>query len=362
MAITFLKEDLEGAYKDAYERVELYALTTNMGEAVKDEMLMNLLDSLLNAQKKGKPVEKIVGKDIEQFCKDYFQEYGIKERLKESVKSNYNFAWGVLILEVIDLFVQLSDKIPLLEMKSDMSGYLLGFVIAEIILLVESFLVRPLIFKFKKVNTTGYSFGVLVVVFAMLIGGLFATKNIHLEIPLLPVMLIAGIYILIYIIVQSVFRYRKTGSIRKEKDPYKEVEKEAENRTLKKIFIEGSEKRMHRINKRLRRKGKEELTSEAFMEKLYNENKDSGKWNIVSNIAVGILYILLIVFTAKDSTPTDIFILAIILPVVYMLFFKFFKSVFSTKYIEELLEECKQRGITIFEYKKEMDEILDKES
>ena len=91
MAITFLKEDLEGAYKDAYERVELYALTTNMGEAVKDEMLMNLLDSLLNAQKKGKPVEKIVGKDIEQFCKDYFQEYGIKERLKESVKSNYNF-------------------------------------------------------------------------------------------------------------------------------------------------------------------------------------------------------------------------------------------------------------------------------
>ena len=33
MAITFLKEDLEGAYKDAYERVELYALTNNMGEA-----------------------------------------------------------------------------------------------------------------------------------------------------------------------------------------------------------------------------------------------------------------------------------------------------------------------------------------
>lgn len=42
MAITFLKEDLEGAYKDAFERVEIYAMATNMSEAVIDEMLMNL--------------------------------------------------------------------------------------------------------------------------------------------------------------------------------------------------------------------------------------------------------------------------------------------------------------------------------
>lgn len=352
---------MEGAYKDAFERVEIYAMATNMSEAVIDEMLMNLLDSLLNAQKKGKPVEKIVGNDIEQFCKDYFQEYGMKERLLESAKSNYRFAWCVFIFEMLDIFVQLSDKIPLMEMKSDISGYLLGFIIADIILLVESLVVRPLIFKMKKVNTTGYSFGVLAVMLVMLIGGVFATKEIQLKIPLIPVILIAGIYILIYVIVRSVFRYKKTGSVRKEKDPYKEAEKEAENRRLKKKFIEGSEKRLNRINKRLRRKGKEELTPEAFMEKLYKEDEDSGKWNMVADMGVGILYIILVVFIAKDSTLVDTFMLAMILLVVYMLYLKIFKSFFSMKFMEELLLECKQKGITIFEYKKEMDEIVENE-
>ena len=113
MAITFLKEDQEGAYKDAFERVEIYAMATNMSEAVIDEMLMNLLDSLLNAQKKGKPVEKIVGNDIEQFCKDYFQEYGMKERLLESAKSNYRFAWCVFIFEMLDIsFYKPHNYIP----------------------------------------------------------------------------------------------------------------------------------------------------------------------------------------------------------------------------------------------------------
>lgn len=62
-------DKLEGEYREAYEKIYIYVnsfLTT--GEEI--EAAMNdIVDLLLSAQKDGKPVETVVGKDLQTFVK-----------------------------------------------------------------------------------------------------------------------------------------------------------------------------------------------------------------------------------------------------------------------------------------------------
>lgn len=67
------KDKLKGEYNKVFDRVEGYTIIRDIDEDTKEEMLMNLVDMLYSAQLDEKPVEKIVGKDIDQFCKEYFQ-------------------------------------------------------------------------------------------------------------------------------------------------------------------------------------------------------------------------------------------------------------------------------------------------
>ena len=176
MAITFLDKDLKGEYKDAYERVEIYVQTMYMNEEMADEMLMNLLDSLLNAQAEGVPVEKIVGRDIKQFCKDYFAVYGKKEWLADFLKSIYRLAWVVFILELLEMT---SSEEPFsISMTSDTWGYLVGAAIGGLFLVFDHLVVRPFVYRARKVNSTVYSTGRMVIVIALFIAAIFLTPDI----------------------------------------------------------------------------------------------------------------------------------------------------------------------------------------
>ena len=62
---------LHGQYLSVYERVETMLLVELREATEQKERLSYLLDIFLSAQEDGVPVEKIVGKDLSAFCKQY---------------------------------------------------------------------------------------------------------------------------------------------------------------------------------------------------------------------------------------------------------------------------------------------------
>lgn len=74
--------DLAGEYFEAYQQVEKYARTYGFAGKKYDDAMQNLLDVLYTAQQNNRPVETIIGYDMERFTKNYFSEYSIKDYVK----------------------------------------------------------------------------------------------------------------------------------------------------------------------------------------------------------------------------------------------------------------------------------------
>lgn len=359
MAITFLDKDLKGEYKDAYERVEIYVQTMYMNEEMADEMLMNLLDSLLNAQAEGVPVEKIVGRDIKQFCKDYFAVYGKKEWLADFLKSIYRLAWVVFILELLEMTS--SEEAFSISMTSDTWGYLVGAAIGGLFLVFDHLVVRPFVYRARKVNSTVYSTGRMIIVIALFIAAIFLTPHKDIEVPVLPLFLSASIYIVVYMIIRAVWRYRRTGSIRKIKKEslLKNAEKEAEQKDIVNACIEGFVKQYERINKKQLRKGKEPMSKGQFMEKLYEEQKNSGIYQKLGDVLLIICVWVIFIHSIYSMSETwvDAVILFIVYAVCFVVIWKFVNSISHAVWEprQRILDECQEQGITIFEYAQERD-------
>lgn len=151
----FYKDQLRGAYLEAFDKAELYSEVENVDGDVHEEMLMNLLDLLLTAQKEEKPVEKIIGPDLEQFCQSYFSNYTWRSRILTLPKRIYRLMWGIFVLEL--LFLPFWDAgETLLTATTDLSGYVLGFIGGSVIFLLLNEAIRPFIFQLKKLTAAKY--------------------------------------------------------------------------------------------------------------------------------------------------------------------------------------------------------------
>lgn len=128
------KKNLKNEYKECFERVESYALLENVDEKNLEEMMMNLVDVLYTAQRKGKPLEKIVGKDMEAFCKSYFSEYhSVIQWVNATVVSIISVA--VFFICLIPASVFLADKViavPLLAVTVLCIVYCIGYKVIEL--------------------------------------------------------------------------------------------------------------------------------------------------------------------------------------------------------------------------------------
>ena len=120
MDYSYMTEQLRDEYQEVFEKTELYGVISEVNTEVQDELMINLFDLLLTAQTEGKPVEKIVGSDMERFCKEYFQNYNWKKRMKYFPVEIYRFMRAVFILELIDLFL-LEENMDLLHAQSDIT-------------------------------------------------------------------------------------------------------------------------------------------------------------------------------------------------------------------------------------------------
>lgn len=349
MDYIWLEDKLEGEYKEVFDKAKIFADMQNVNGDTGDDMLMDLLDLLLTAQNEGKPIERIIGSDMEKFCRSYFSSYTMKNRLLDFPKRFYQMMWMVFVLEVFFAFTE--DDFQLFHSTTDISGYLLGFLGGWAVFLLCKTLLQPFMFRWKWL--TAGRFGAIVIVLSIgaLFGGLSLVGDYTLEIPSFSVFFVSGLYILIYIVVRSILRYRNHGSIRKQRMPFEESGIKNYTKQVEEEIPAELVKRYHKKNKRLIRRGKEPMTPEHYMEVLHKENEKNKKGDIIGIGIVALVVLALIIQVAFTSTLFDtiIFILVILVAEIpAMALFRFGKK--GNRLREKILEECEERGITILEY------------
>ncbi len=291
------KDRLSGEYADVFSRVESYAMLENINADKQEEMLSNLVDSLYTAQTENKPAARIVGADVEKFCKEYFQEQiGWKGRLREIPALFYRLAWVVLVISLLELFFSESSD-GFLARRADVSYVFFGIILGAVFICITIFIARVLLFKWKRVHSTLQSVLLLVVDFVIIfVGTMFLPIEDYLSIPLAPAVIIAAVYVIVYKAVQFTCRYRKTGSVR---NPLKDSSVSSVYRdTLDMEMQKGFAKNFQKKNEKLRKKGKEELTRVQFC---HNMRKAYRRANLALKISYPVIWIAVAAYVAISN-------------------------------------------------------------
>lgn len=353
-----MAEQLTGKYKTVFEKADMYSLVEAGSTEEAEEKIMNLYDLLLQAQEENKPVEKIIGNNLETFCKEYFapMEEAEKKWYFSLPEALYRIIKIVFIWSIIWIFPFEGSNFGL-DTKQNISIYILGIILGVGFIFFSTHLFKPLIFKSKKIKPVFLSFLILI----LFAGGVtlmtFISDYIIFEVKTSFLVTVSLAYILIYLFIRSLYRYHKFGTIRKEskevtkskkelKKQMKAFNKEVSNVSMKKTMAKALAKRFETLQK------KKQLTFPEFADKVRREQKQS---KIVD-------LLLLIFFIAIILTPTILEIIhsnlleglifgAILTAVEVPIYLFFTKTADKNyEYMVEVLETCEKEGIDLMEY------------
>ncbi len=353
MDYNLLETQLDGEYREVFSRAQIYGTLKNIAQDVMDEKMTELYDLLLTAQTDKKPVNKLIGRDENKFLKNFFGDYTFSERLKRLPVNLYRTAWLVFVLECIEAIAADNTIKNFFNIKSDVSGYGIGFITAIILLLVSDCVLAPILLKKKKdgSNYRGqYLPLVVIALFIVLIGlGVHFFSDVTFMLPTAPLIIGSGLYIIVYLIVRSVWRYRNYGSLRNTR---KQIEQDSyyrnlQNKDMEKAVLKGWKSRFERLT----RKGK--VTAEGYLEKLKKEEKTT---MTTMTIVVPLLFLIVTVFSvidvARDSTWYDtLFFIAVIGTIEYFIARWIIRSEKKQSAIRTgIIRRCEESGLTMPEY------------
>lgn len=345
---------LSGEYLKAFDKVELYAEVHGITDKVLNDSMMNLLDLFSTAQKEGKPLEKVVGNNIERFCEDYFSDYSVKQRIFNVLKQLYIVFWMGFIFGIADLFAASAEKdFNLFRSTSDMGGYIFGVIGILIIITIVNRIVRSIMFKIK-ITTRIYAIVYFVIIFVTAFCGFKCFSFLRIKIPTFLILVVSGMYIIIYYLVRMYYRLKRNGTIRKEKEigGFKESLTEMVKKELPSVYI----KKYEKLNRKKKKSGLTELTKEEYMDWIWKEKEKEQKISKIVTAVVVLFIILVIISVVATSSFIDGIIFAIILVLIEIPIIKWIlKGGSRNKAMEEMLMECKEKNITIFEYKEMQD-------
>ncbi len=274
-------DKLEGMYKETFKQIDSYVTTERIDEDTQEEYMGELLDAFLIAQQEGKPIARIIGKDVEQFCKSFCEDFTWKNKILAAVDTWKNFAWIIFILSSLEvLSVLYAMSIPggreidfwIEPYEFNILGYFLGFILSSICASIIGRFIRKAMFKKKKVSMRVWQminwFGTGLIFFIMM-AFFFSEKTNIIQFPAWTIMLGSGVVLIIYYILN---RNRvKERSETKVKFWDKVAEGVVED--VPKVKTE----RFEKINKRRIKRGKPVLSWKEYVEKEDKEYKISMK-------------------------------------------------------------------------------------
>lgn len=350
-----MAEQLKGKYREVFEKADLYGSFKGVEEEILEDKLMNLYDLLMEAQHEGKPVEKIIGPDMEKFCKEYFEDSEEQNWWKTFPKRLFRVMVCLMIIEGIDVIAALEDVKNLLDIKTDMTPFLFGFAVAYILDGIIGAIVKPMIFK-KNIKPIVYYLISLVVWFGVIIAGVVLLGEYEINIPAFPIFVVSAIYVVIYLIVTFTWRYKTMGRFTKldkeDKRVKKEFDREMSDKYLEDASASGMAWRFKRLNKKKMRKENAELTQEEFAAKVREEDRRAGSLDKWITVFFAAIVIVPAVLEMINNTIVDGLILGAMLAVLEFVIWRFTVKTEkeNSRQRLQILDECEKRGITIVEY------------
>ncbi len=357
------KDKLNNEYKDVFEKIELYGQTGTMDPLTYEERMMDLVDMFTTAQDCGRPVRKIIGTDVEEFCKEYFGEYTWKDRVKKLPKQMLPLAWLLFVFAIFAILIFVTDienGSNFWTWKTDASGWLFGYAWGILVSVIIGVLLRPFVFRSKKLSPNILAIATLIIVF----GGIFCLADLMpvVELPVWIEVFVSGGYLLLYYVVRGFLNYRNHGSIKSQEVVSKisfwgKVD-EGIIQDLPKIH----KKRFEKKNEKLAKKNKPLISEAEYMESFRKEVAIDKKGNFVSTIVLAIFVVVVGVVQMAHSGLVDgglflIFLLLIEIPIL-----KWCWSGYKKNPREIVLKRCEELGMNIIEYARGLEEGIIKNS
>ncbi len=273
----FYTDQLSGEYKEAFGKIEMYVQSQNVDESAAEERLGELLDIFCSAQEKGKPILQVTGNNLEQFCKTFCSDFGIKNHMLRLMDWMKSFAWLLLIIALMDLLFpeqeiggQGLSGILSIPISLNLFGYLMGMGAAGILGVTANALLRRMMFRRKWVSIRVLHIGVCVVVIVTFFVVWWFLDKEHMNFiscPAWTAAVAAIAYLLAY------YRLCKKR-IKRPKVKFSDLVQEE----MRKDMDSEMAKKYQKARNRSQRRGKGDLAYEAFLEKERKNCDAIKKW------------------------------------------------------------------------------------
>lgn len=203
-------EQLQGEYKETFEQIMTYMATQQNDINSEESQMGELLDTFLQAQEEGMPVHKIVGNDLEAFCKNFCSQFGWESKVLNVVDRFKSVAWFIFVFSAGDLFFLLWDFLAgeqvdwfAVDAEFNYTGYILGFVMMGIVFTILDFITTRMMFKCSKESFAMKTLNVVRIViavgcFILCCKAMFSEKFNLFQLPLWILFFISGLYLILY--------------------------------------------------------------------------------------------------------------------------------------------------------------------
>ena len=307
---------MQGEYKTVFDQVEIYINAQNIDELSCEDRLGSLLDMLLSAQEAGRPVQKVVGSNMEQFCKSFCSDMSARNKIWHLLDTLKTIAFVELMYAVIDLWGTDwagTDFWSVLS-TTNASGLILGFAACALIGYITNFVVRFFMFKCKKLNMNLLKCIVFFMIgasFAVVFGILSADKLNFFSCPLWAVLMVSAVYLVVYYILN----HKRNSAYKQPKVKFSDLAAQQPAVNFDSIM----DKRYNKLNKRSIKKGSGELAMAAFLD---NEEKDCDKSDKLGWLFYGTPFVLTAggLLTTKFDTAFDLVLYAALMLSISFLF------------------------------------------
>ena len=344
MNLEKMKSQFTGAYREAFDGAYKYILTNGFPAEYSDEKMAELYDLLLTAQEEGKPAEKIVGADIEAFCKEYFSDFTPENRFVGALGSLFAVACVVLVFSLIDW--RAGEPVePFRQFRLDASPIVFGLLCGALVS-VGFRALQPVMLKTKKISAGAWAVIYCVVLVLAIAVCTWLSHGRHISLPGAPFLIGAAVYIVGFLAAKAVVQYRKTGRIFKKKaeNPYKDsYYKTLEDKDIRRII----EKQWLKRYRKLEQRGK--TTPETFrgeIDKLEKQNR-IGQW--VTDGIAAVVVVAATVHTATESTVIDTIIFFCLVCLVEYFILRIFHKADKENAVtrRHILADCEASGMNL---------------
>ncbi len=257
MSYLMYVDKLNDSYREVFGKIEVYLNNTYVDDATREEQLSELLDCLLSAQEAGKPVESVVGNDVQDFCESFCSGYDWKNRLLHFLEMLQTLAWILLVLNALHLLSLLADMSIAHALAEEGSVHMSALIIGAFSGVLSGFVTKKLMFRMKKLSL--HVLNIVTVVGAAVVIVLLSEA---LPVDLLPIPVWAYLlFSLLYIIIYRIASRKR----RAEREQYRVSFSEMVSAEMERTIDEDMRKEFAKCNEKKAKKGKPLQTWEEYL-------------------------------------------------------------------------------------------------